>query len=70
MKGWGFPYEEWPQEEYIYNPTMAKQLLAEAGYPDGFNTNVVANATGDMDLLLLVKTYFVAVGINMEIRKM
>jgi peptide/nickel transport system substrate-binding protein len=35
MKGWGFPYEEWPQElkdEYAYNPMLARKLLAEAGY--------------------------------------
>jgi len=33
MKGWGWPYEEWPQElkdEYAYNPTKSKKLLAEA----------------------------------------
>ena len=63
MKGWGFPYEEWPQDlkdEYAYNPTMSRQLLAEAGYPDGFKTNIVADATGDMDLLKIVKSYFAA----------
>jgi len=73
MTGWGFPYEEWPQdlkEEYAYNPTQSKQLLADAGYPDGFKTNIVANATGDMNLLQIVKTYFAAVGIDMEIRTM
>ena len=73
MTGWGFPYEEWPQdlkEEYAYNPTKSKQLLADAGYPDGFKTNIVADATGDMDLLQIVKTYFAAVGIDMEIRTM
>ena len=38
----GFPYEEWPQDlkdEYAYNPTAAKKLLADAGYPNGFKTN-------------------------------
>jgi len=42
MKGWGFPYEEWPQElknEYAYNPVLARKLLADAGYPNGFETN-------------------------------
>ena len=41
VKGWGFPYENWPQDlkdEYSYNPQMARQLLADAGYPNGFRT--------------------------------
>jgi peptide/nickel transport system substrate-binding protein len=73
MKGWGFPYEEWPQDlknEYAYNPAAAKQLLADAGYPKGFKTNIVWEIGGDMDLLKLVKNYFAAVGIDMEIRPM
>ena len=73
MKGWGFPYEEWPQDlknEYAYNPAAAKQLLADAGYPNGFKTNIVWEIGGDMDLLKLVKNYFAAVGIDMEIRPM
>ena len=73
MTGWGFPYEEWPQElkdEYAYNPTTAKQLLAAAGYPHGFKTNIVADATGDMQLLQIVKSYLSDVGIDMEIRPM
>jgi ABC-type transport system substrate-binding protein len=73
MKGWGFPYQEWPQDlkdEYTYNPIKAKKLLAEAGYPNGFKTNIVADAAGDMDLLQVVKTYLAPVGIDMEIRPM
>ena len=73
MKGWGFPYEEWPQElkdEYAYNPAAAKQLLADAGYPHGFRTNVLATADADMDLLKIVQSYFAAIGIEMEIRVM
>jgi ABC-type transport system substrate-binding protein len=73
LKGLGFPYEEWPQdlkEEYAYNPTAAKKLLADAGYPTGFKTNVVADTAVDLDLLKIVKSYLSQVGIDMEIRLM
>jgi ABC-type transport system substrate-binding protein len=71
MTGWGWPYEEWPQElkkEYAYNPVAAKKLLADAGYPDGFKTNIVADKAGDLGLLQVVKSYFAEIGIDMEIR--
>jgi ABC-type transport system substrate-binding protein len=45
-------------------------LLAEAGYPHGFKTNVVADAGGDIKLLEMVKSYFTDIGIEMEIRLM
>ena len=73
IKGWGFPYDEWPQDlkdEYAYNPAAARKLLADAGYPHGFKTNVVADVDGDLELLQIVKSYFADVGIDMEIRKM
>jgi peptide/nickel transport system substrate-binding protein len=73
MKGWAWPFEQWPhdlQEEYAYNPTKAKELLADAGYPDGFKTNIVADIAADMELLKIVKGYLAAVGIDMEIRPM
>jgi ABC-type transport system substrate-binding protein len=73
MMGWGFPYEDWPQElkdEYAYNPMAAKQLLAEAGYSDGFKTNVLATTDADIGLLKIVQSYFTDIGIDMEIRTM
>jgi peptide/nickel transport system substrate-binding protein len=73
MKGWGFPYDEWPQDlktEYAYNPTSSKKLLADAGYSNGFKTNIVVDSTADIDLLQIVKYYFTQVGIDMEIRVM
>jgi peptide/nickel transport system substrate-binding protein len=71
--GWGYPYDQWPQDlkdEYAYNPTAAKKLLADAGFPGGFKTNVVVDNTADLDLLQIVKSYFAAVGINMDIKPM
>lgn len=73
LKGWGFPYNQWPQDlkdEYAFNPTAAKKLLADAGYPTGFKTNVVADSAADLDLLQIVKSYFADIGIDMEIRTM
>jgi len=73
MTGWGFPYDIWPQDlkdEYAYNPALSRKLLADAGYPHGFKTNVVADTSWDMNLLPIVQSYFAAVGIDMEIRPM
>ena len=73
MKGWGFPYEQWPQDlkdEYAYNPTAAKQLLADAGYPNGFKTNIVVDINADQELFKYVIRYFAQVGIEMELRPM
>jgi ABC-type transport system substrate-binding protein len=78
-KLFSYQYSDWPQslkDEYAYNPTKAKQLLAAAGYPNGFDTNIVASAGGggmiptDPNLLLIIKDYFKAIGVNMEIREM
>ena len=73
IKGWGWPYDLWPQslkDEYTYDPTAAKKLLADAGYPNGFKTNIVVDNANDLDLVQIVKSYFLAVGIDMEIRPM
>ena len=73
LKGWGFPYEDWPQalkDEYAYNPTAAKKLLADAGYATGFKTNILVQGGGDMDLMQIAKSAFAAINIDMEIRTM
>jgi len=71
--GYGFPYSEWPdalKAQYAYNPTNAKALLAAAGYPNGFNTDIVAVSTCPADLLQIIQSYFAAINVNMSITTM
>jgi len=73
LTDWTVPYDEWPEDlkaEYSYNPEKAKQLLKEAGYPDGFKTHVLMPPTISSELMQVVKAYFQEVGIDMEIRVM
>jgi len=50
-----------------YDPTKAKQLLAEAGYANGFKTRILAMNTSDKDILLTMQSYLKDVGIAAEI---
>lgn len=69
------PLHEMPaavQELFTYNPDKAKQLLAEAGYPDGFSfkAQVCSCNPNHMDLLPLVASYLSRVGVTLEIETM
>ena len=73
VTGYGFPYSQWPaslQAQYAYNPTEAQQLLAAAGYPKGFNTDIVIDTASDMGLIQIVQSEFAAIGVNMAINVM
>jgi peptide/nickel transport system substrate-binding protein len=73
MKGWGFPYEEWPQDlkdEYAYKPEEARHLLADAGFPNGFETNIIVDTASDMKLFEIIKSSFANIGIEMGVRLM
>jgi ABC-type transport system substrate-binding protein len=65
------PLEDAPeevQELYIYNQEKAKQLLTDAGYPDGFHANITCyNDPALVDYLSVVKDMWSRVNINIDI---
>jgi peptide/nickel transport system substrate-binding protein len=49
-----------------YNPDKAKQLLAQAGYPNGFQTKILCTSQSQ-DTASAIQAYLAAVGINAKI---
>ncbi|MBI4295920.1 MAG: ABC transporter substrate-binding protein [Chloroflexi bacterium] len=61
---------EFPQivrDMYSHNVAKAKQLLAEAGYPDGFSTEILITQR-DTDMSSLIKGYLADVGVKAELK--
>jgi len=50
-----------------YDPAKARQLLADAGYPTGFDTTLVTDVMARRDTLTAIQTYLNDVGIRTEL---
>lgn len=59
-------------EIYPYDPEKAKELLAEAGYPNGFDTVITTNGENEANnqCAVILQAYLSMVGINAEIKNL
>ncbi len=57
------------QDLYKYNPDKAKQLLADAGYPNGFKSQIACSSDpATVDLLSAFKAMWGKVGVTLDIQ--
>lgn len=46
-----------------YDMAKAKQILSEAGYPNGFKTRIIASTTDNRDIVVAMQSYLGKIGI-------
>ena len=54
------------QDMYAYKPVKARQLLAQAGYPKGFKTEITTNAQKQSAVTILLK-YWADIGVDCKV---
>ena len=60
----------WSDEQtaaYTYDPELAKEMLTEAGYPDGFEFTIQLDPTANQEIFLEAQKELAEVGITMTI---
>ncbi len=66
------PLEKLPESNrvlYSYDPEMAKKMIADEGYPNGFKLVLLGNAgnTDDPDLADMIVEYWRAIGVDVKV---
>jgi len=65
------PYQDLPESVKnitTYNPEGARALLAEAGYPDGFKTEIVYKPATNPGLTEILQAYLADIGVEAEMK--
>ena len=74
MWGWALSeHRELPHWKWEYNPEKAKQLLAEAGYPDGFELDIVPSIRGgpaETEICEAIADMWADIGITAHLSKL
>ena len=65
----GFEFS-WSPPTYAYDPAKARQLLTEAGYPNGFDAGLISADTVYAPIAEAVANYLQAVGLRIKVNPM
>jgi peptide/nickel transport system substrate-binding protein len=50
-----------------YDVSKAKQLLSEAGFPNGFKTKIIAQTTANRDIVVALQSYLGKIGLQVDL---